>query len=604
MPIPEHIIEQIRNATDIVEIISSYLPLKKQGREFSVCCPFHNEKTPSFTVVPHKQIFYCFGCHKGGDVFKFLCEYENISYPEAIKRLAERAGIEIPFESSHENINRSLKESLLYIHELFASYWHEQLLHSAEAQIARDTLQQRGVSTESIQNFRIGYSPLKWEDTPDYAQQKKLNLEQLITSGLAIHNKSSINTLSTSTYGRFRGRLMFPISDDQGRIIAFSARALYPEDKMGKYINSPETPIFHKGKILFGLDKAKREIIKKQLAIICEGQLDLIACHAAGLKNTVAPQGTALTEFHAHILKRLTPEVLLCFDGDTPGQNAAIKAFDILLKEEIAIRVTLLPSGHDPDSFIKANGVKAFQELITNGKEFFDFYLNKLCSTYDLKSDIGRKQLVQQMGEYLQKAQQPLLTETYAQKTAQVLGISSQTILEEFKRTSYSIHSHTRTASHNTSLVSPVSLQTTFPSERELWLLRLFLMNENESSWEQIAQVFQPEWIENETIRNIFIRSLDMYLAGDWDIHSLLKLFPDKLSQQIICEAVSQNNETIPEPTLQLKELIISFRRHYCDKLMHELNQKLSASDISVYEQIQILQQKARIREIKTSPLF
>ena len=248
MPIPEHIIEQIRNATDIVEIISSYLPLKKQGREFSVCCPFHNEKTPSFTVVPHKQIFYCFGCHKGGDVFKFLCEYENISYPEAIKRLAERAGIEIPFESSHENINRSLKESLLYIHELFASYWHEQLLHSAEAQIARDTLQQRGVSTESIQNFRIGYSPLKWEDTPDYAQQKKLNLEQLITSGLAIHNKSSINTLSTSTYGRFRGRLMFPISDDQGRIIAFSARALYPEDKMGKYINSPETPIFHKGK--------------------------------------------------------------------------------------------------------------------------------------------------------------------------------------------------------------------------------------------------------------------------------------------------------------------------------------------------------------------
>ncbi|MDD2779151.1 MAG: DNA primase [Candidatus Methanomethylophilaceae archaeon] len=611
MHIPDHIVEQIRNASDIVEVVGGYLPLKRRGREFIALCPFHSEKTPSFNVIPHKQIFYCFGCHKGGDVFKFLSEYESISYPEAIQRLADRAGIEIEFEQGPDSRERARRDTLYRIHEEFTQYWHEQLLKSPEGQIARDYLVQRGVSEQSTQDFRLGYSPLAWEDTPRRAQHLNLDFDLLVESGLALQKEGR-----SGGFGRFRGRIMFPIADDQGRVIGFSARALYPDDsKMGKYVNSPETPLFHKSNVVFGLDHAKREIIQKRCAIICEGQLDLIACHSAGFKNTVAPQGTAFTLEQARILKRLAPELILCFDGDEAGQNAAVKALDTFLAADLNARVAFLPAGSDPDSFIKSYGADAFGELIKRSREFFDFYLSRLCQQNNKESDRGRLQIVRSMGEALQKANQPLLTDTYAQKTAQLLGVSPQTVLDEFARckkaqppAAYNVDrtkNRPRTDGDTGAFTderSPAAMEYTPPTPRERWLLILFLMNESE--WDWMAHGFQPEWVKNSCVREIIVAALDQHCAGEYSPHHLLQSFPDPFSQQLLCSAMAQDGEVIPEPAQQLRELIQALRAQHCDHLLRSLNQRLNAPGISVEEQTELLQQKERIRQIRNSPLF
>src|SRR5665213_2705903 len=388
--------EQIRAASDIVDVIGSYLPLKRAGANFTALCPFHKEKTPSFNVNPHKQIFHCFGCHKGGDVFTFVKEYENIGFMDAIRRLAERAKIPLEFENSPAaQESRHLKDQLLEIHDKIAQRWQNCLANETAGQLARDYLEKRGVSAEAIKLFRIGAAPELWDDTVNWAKSKNYALELVEKAGLVIrkevdapntaageadNSKSAIGNRQSAIhyYDRFRGRLMFPICDEQGRVVGFSGRVLSGDEKTAKYVNSPETPIFTKSKIFYGLDKSKRAILDAGFAIICEGQLDLIACFTNGVQNIVAPQGTAFTEQHARIIKRYANEVVLCFDSDNAGQNAIVRSLDHLLASGLAVRVAVVPAPHDPDSFIKANGGAAFKKLVEGAEGFFDYYLNRL----------------------------------------------------------------------------------------------------------------------------------------------------------------------------------------------------------------------------------
>ncbi|HMJ65298.1 MAG TPA: DNA primase, partial [Candidatus Binatia bacterium] len=339
-------LEQIRAASDVVDVIGSYLPLKRAGANFVTLCPFHKEKSPSFNVNPHRQIFHCFGCHKGGDVFTFVREYESITFVEAVKRLAERASIPLVLDKTPgQEQARFLKDTLLEMHEQIARRWQAALQNDAAGQIARDYLHKRGVSDEAAQLFRIGYAPDSWEDTVNWAKSKGYEVATVERAGLVIRNEET-----GRHYDRFRGRLMFPICDEQGRVIAFSGRVLSGDEKTAKYVNSPETPIFTKGKVFFGLDKSKRAILDSGFAIICEGQLDLIACYMAGVRNIVAPQGTAFTSDHARILKRYINEVVLCFDSDTAGQAAAARVQESLLASGLSVRVVTMPAPHDPDS--------------------------------------------------------------------------------------------------------------------------------------------------------------------------------------------------------------------------------------------------------------
>src|SRR6266704_869684 len=393
--VPPATLEQIRAASDIVDVIGSYFPLKRAGANFSALCPFHKEKSPSFNVNPHRQIFHCFGCHKGGDVFTFVMEYDSVDFVEALRRLADRAKIPLEHEKgSGGEQTRHLKERLLQMHDQIAQRWQSALANEASGQIARDYLAKRGVSPDAVKLFRLGYAPDLWDDTVNWAKSKGHELGLVEKTGLILKKEGGENY-----YDRFRGRLMFPICDEQGRVIAFSGRVLSGDEKTAKYVNSPETPIFIKSKIFFGLDKAKRAILDAGHAIICEGQLDLIACFMAGVQNIVAPQGTAFTDQHSRILKRYVNEVVLCFDSDEAGQNAAVRSLDHLLASGLAIRVAVVPAPHDPDSFIKTSGGPAFRQLIERAEGFFDYYLNRLCATNAVNTDKGRLAVLAGMAE-------------------------------------------------------------------------------------------------------------------------------------------------------------------------------------------------------------
>jgi DNA primase len=307
--ISDSTLERIRAASDIVDVIGGYLPLKRAGANFTALCPFHKEKSPSFNVNPHKQIFHCFGCHKGGDVFTFVKEYENIGFVDAVRRLADRA--KIPLELDNDPAaqqTRHIKDQLLKIHEEITQRWQACLANEAAGQLARDYLAKRGVSAEAIKLFRLGAAPEAWDDTVNWAKSKGFDLAVMEQAGLIIKKEET-----GRHYDRFRGRLMFPICDEQGRVIGFSGRILTGDEKTAKYVNSPETPIFTKSKVFFALDKSKRAILDAGFAIVCEGQLDSIACYMGGVQNIVAPQGTAFTDQHARIIKRYVDEVVLCF---------------------------------------------------------------------------------------------------------------------------------------------------------------------------------------------------------------------------------------------------------------------------------------------------
>ena len=367
--------EQIRAASDIVDVIGAYLPLKKAGANFTALCPFHKEKSPSFNVNPHKQIFHCFGCHKGGDVFTFVKDYENIGFMDAVRRLAERAKIPLEFENTPgAQESRHLKDQLLEIHDQLATPLaklpRQRGRRPTGARLSGQARRLGGRDQTVPHRRRAGIVGRHGELG---AEAKIIELAVVEKAGLIIRKEETGNY-----YDRFRGRLMFPICDEQGRVIGFSGRILSGDEKTAKYVNSPETPIFTKSKIFFGLDKSKRAILDAGYAIICEGQLDLIACFMNGVQNIVAPQGTAFTEQHARIIKRYANEVVLCFDSDNAGQNAIVRSLDHLLAAGLAVRVAVVPAPHDPDSFIKAHGGEAFRKLVENAEGFFEFLLKRL----------------------------------------------------------------------------------------------------------------------------------------------------------------------------------------------------------------------------------
>ncbi len=353
--IPSETIEQIAAANDIVEVIGSYFPLKRAGANYKALCPFHQEKTPSFTVSPGRQTFHCFGCGVGGSVFRFVMDYEHVDFPSAVRKLAARVGITVVETSrggaAEEDQQREARRLLLKLHAEAAEWFHNNLMKAQFAAPARDYLEQRGIHGQIIKNWQLGFAPDRWDALLKWALDRGYTRPQLLQSGL-VKSRDESDTRS-EIYDRFRGRIMFPIHNDVGEVIAFSGRLLKDEEGAAKYLNSPETPLFRKGNVLFGLHKSKRALIEANSAIVCEGQIDLISLFEAGITNVVAPQGTAFTENQARILKRFVDEVVLCFDADAAGKKAAERSLDALLSAGLNMRVIQLPAGEDPDSLVR-----------------------------------------------------------------------------------------------------------------------------------------------------------------------------------------------------------------------------------------------------------
>jgi len=586
-------LEQIRAASDIVDVIGAYLPLKRAGANFVGLCPFHKEKTPSFNVSPHKQFFHCFGCGKGGDVFTFVREYESIDFVEAVKRLADRAKIPLEYEQGGaDQQTKYLKDTLLQIHEQIAQRWHHCLLNEAAGQIARDYLAKRGVSAEAIQLFRIGAAPDAWDDTVNWARSKGHDLATVEKGGLIIRKEETGNY-----YDRFRGRLMFPICDEQGRVIGFSGRVLSGDEKTAKYVNSPETPIFTKSKVFFGLDKSKRAILDAGLAIICEGQLDLIACFMGGVQNIVAPQGTAFTEQHARILKRYADEVVLCFDSDNAGQNAAVRALDHLLASGMAVRVAVVPAPHDPDSFIKANGGEAFRKLIEGAEGFFDYYLNRLCATNDAATDKGRQAILLGMADAVHKTGNSVLIDKFAQKTALRLGVTAEAVRAEFKKIGRGKPAVAETDGEPPEEAAPMQK----PSPHEFWLLKLIFLNEDLVGWCSVN--VEPGWIQHPLVLAIFSKRIELHQAEQWNnLGVFLEGCATPEMRSLVTEAAMENRP-IPNPQQQLADVALRLRNQFIDRQLGALIHRASQPEVDEEKRMELLRQQQELREMKRRPL-
>ena len=375
--IPHETIEQILDATDIVDLIQGYFPLKRAGANFQAICPFHNEKTPSFNISPQRQTFHCFGCQAGGDAIKFVMMYDNLPFPEAARKLADRAGVMIREEEIDPKEEAKIrgKKELLRLQRSAADFFHRMLFKSPVAQPGRDYLKSRGLTMDISRNWKFGYAPNDQRQFFDWARRENFSMQQLVDGGLAKWRDE--NNPNRGAYAFFRHRLMFPVNNDFGEPIAFSGRVLSKDQPGGKYVNSPETILFNKSKTFFGLDKSKRAIYREKRCIVFEGQLDMLVAFENGIENAVAPLGTAFTDEHARILKRHTEEVVLCYDSDTAGLNAASKTFRILAPSGMLIRLAQLPPGEDPDSLIRSQGIDALKTILANAPEFFDFQIDQ-----------------------------------------------------------------------------------------------------------------------------------------------------------------------------------------------------------------------------------
>lgn len=391
-------INQIIAASDIVQVISGYIPLKRAGSGFKGCCPFHQEKTPSFNVSPSRQIFKCFGCGESGGVVSFVMKYENLSYQEGLRRLAERAGITIQEEqdSPQQQAEIRLRKRLLEMHKQAAEWMHKLLLEAPEAAAAREYASKRGYDRQTMLEWKMGWAPQRRSDFVDWARKAGYSLNELLASGMFQLREE--NNPRGGVRPRFCQRLMFPICNDYGEIIAFSGRIIDPTSPAPKYVNSAESHIFIKGQVIFGLHKARRFISKNDRIILCEGQLDAIACSKAGFAEAVAPLGTAFTSDQARLLKRFSSNILLCFDADKAGQAAMQRAFSELAQFDFNIKIINLPAGSDPDSIIQQQGSEAFAACLQQAKGYLDAYIdwqqdkNQLDS-YDAKAQCARELL-------------------------------------------------------------------------------------------------------------------------------------------------------------------------------------------------------------------
>jgi DNA primase len=426
MPNHQSTKEQIKRTADIVQVIGQFVQLKKAGKNFMGLCPFHAEKAPSFTVSPDRQMFHCFGCKRGGDIFAFWMAYHGLSFLEALKDLAERYHIPITeaFSPSEEKKKSRLRETLLKINEMAALYFQRTLSDAETGNPAADYLKKRAISKEIISEFRLGYAPDKWDGLTHYLEGHKIELEKAGQAGLIIPKKGG------GYYDRFRGRVMFPIFDLRGHVIGFGGRVL--DTSLPKYLNTPETPVFHKGEFPYGLHASFKAIRQKGLVVIVEGYMDLLALRRHGLDEVVATLGTALTAEHVRKVKGYTKEAVVVFDSDEAGKDAALRSLPLFLNEGLPARAVVLPDGHDPDSFVNAEGLPKFLALLRDASSMFDFFLDQKLK--EKGSGIERKvRILKEILPVLSQLRNAAQRSLYAGRLSERIGIKEDVVLSELK---------------------------------------------------------------------------------------------------------------------------------------------------------------------------
>ena len=435
--IDERTIERVREQADIVQTVSDYVLLKKAGTSYKGLCPFHSEKTPSFMVNPEKQIYHCFGCGEGGNVFSFVMKWENLSFPEAVKQLAEKNGVNVSFikESPAQRENAKTTEKLYYINLAAAKYYHRLLTELPQGEPAREYLKGRGISEKTISKFLIGYAPFAWDQLMRHLQSQGFPLEIAARTGLIKERKSG-----TGYYDIFRSRIVFPIQNVRGKIVAFGGRLINDEAddaaESPKYLNSPESPIYEKGANLYGLNLAIEHIRQQKNAVLVEGYMDLITAHQADVRNVVASLGTALTKRQVKLLKRFAPQVTMVFDADAAGRAAAEKGHGIFLEEGLKVRAASLPADSDPDEFIKQQGAEAFTEEINKSTPLMEFIIDNAVAENDLSTIQGKVDCVSSALPFLARIENSVERGEYIKLLSEKASVPEKDIQADLGRSS------------------------------------------------------------------------------------------------------------------------------------------------------------------------
>lgn len=580
--IQEEIIDRIRNSIDIVEVLSDYLPLKKSGQNYKGLCPFHSEKTPSFIVSPSKQLYHCFGCGAGGDVFNFLVQYENLSFPETVRILAKKAGIKIEVKTRDPRL-KTEKESLLKVNKTAEEYFHK-ILIGPQGKVTREYLFKRGIKDKTIEDFKLGFSLPAWGGLLTTMGERGYSPEILQKTGLIIPREDR-----KGYYDRFRGRIIFPIYNIEGDVIGFGGRVL--DDTLPKYLNSPETLIYRKGENLYALNKAK-DYIRKEPLILVEGYMDVIALHQAGITNTAATLGTALTKGHLKAITRFTKKVVIIFDADPAGKKAASMGLDIFIEGGIDVRIVSLPSGDDPDSFIMREGKDKFMNLLHGASNLIDFSLKQI-----LDQDTGFWTVKnQELSEKISKVGEALVIISkipnniergyYLKRLSEKTGIEETFLLEEFRRMKVQKRVH--------SPQSTVHSQRLRPKAEEI-LIHLMLKDKDIAN--EILNALNPEDITYPPFRTI-AKAIETSLVKFKEIR------PEKFI----------NNEKDPEAfnlfsELSIKEMeyederkvmedcLLHINNREKDKRLSELQFKIKEAEIKGTEEevLNLLSEKQRL---------
>lgn len=576
--IPENILEDILSRVNLVEIISEFLPLKRAGKNFRAHCPFHQEKTPSFMISPDRQIFHCFGCGESGNAIGFLMRHERMEFLEAVEYLAKKAGVNLPQVHREDKRTISFGAQLYKINEITAEYY-ERNLGSSAGQAAKKYYLQRGLKESSIEKFRLGFAADSWDGLFNYLRAKNITVSLIEKAGLLISKDSG------GYYDRFRGRLIFPIFDIKTRIVGFGARVISSQEKpQAKYINSPETIIYTKGRNLYGLNFSKDAIRQSDLAVIVEGYLDMIIPFQEGMENIVASQGTALTSEQIRLIRRYTHNAVVVFDSDAAGELAALRSLDMFIEEGMSVKVACLPKGYDPDLFVRKNGIAAFRQLIENSINLFEYKMKVLTNKFNLKNIEDKAKIAQEMLFTINKFKNAVIISEYVRRLSDILKIKEEALLVELGKV--------KPENSNKILAPNLKDAVDLMNPTEMLLIRLML-EENELI-HKIREHLTPDDFQDSSAARIVSLMFDLIGQGkNVEISMLLNHFDDAKKLKCLCSSAFEQEVTLEHKEKVVEDCIKTLKRKKLinDRLRLQEEIKI-AEDLGDQEKLNLLKDK------------
>ncbi|MFH0828075.1 MAG: DNA primase [Candidatus Omnitrophota bacterium] len=567
--IDENILNDILTRVNIVEVISEYIPLKRAGRNYKAVCPFHHEKTASFVVSLDKQIYHCFGCGAGGNVFNFLMRYDRVDFPEAVEILAKKSGVALPEERSHSHKNTEQTARIREINES-ALVFYGGNLHSASGSTAREYLAKRGINQETAKLFKLGFARDKWDELISALRAKNFNLALIEKAGLIIPKDGG------GYYDRFRNRIIFPIFDIKSSCLGFGARVT--DESLPKYINSPETPIYKKGNNLFGLNLAKDAVREADFVVIVEGYLDCIIPYQHGLRNIAASQGTALTPEQARLIKRYTHNAVMVYDGDLAGETATLRSLDIFIEEEMNVRIVALPAGYDPDTYVRKFGIENFSKLVAGASNLFDYQLEIFSRKYGSKEAESKAKVAEGALRTIKKLKNSILRDEYIKKLSEKLDLNEAFVRDVYNKLKV------ESSIVNVVVESFNAVSKTNPTEK---LLMKLMLEENELIGE-IKKKIEPADFQDKMISRIVSTMFELVGQGkNCSTHNLINYLGEENLSCIVCESTFT-----PEVSSLEKEKVVN------DCITRLKKNSLQIKRKKMQESIRIAEEKGNEEEL------